>query len=85
MINNIIDTGVSPQKGHIYLIIIIGLLLFSPYNLLLNSTYRGSPDLHAIMETTGALLAIIAGLSMILRFYTLGNRLYLFIGLAFCF
>lgn len=90
MIRNLINTWVSPQnstftekKRHIYLIIIFAVLLFSPYNLLLNSTYQGSSDPHSIIETTGGLLAIIAGLAFILRFYTLGNRLYLFIGLAF--
>ncbi|MBC8873514.1 MAG: hypothetical protein H8E44_29090 [Planctomycetes bacterium] len=58
-------------------------LLSSLYPLLAGSTYRGSADVHATIETTAALLGLIAGFSLVARFYALGNRLHLLIGLAF--
>ena len=59
------------------------ILLSSVYPLLAKSSYRGSGDLHATMELAGALLALIAGGAIVTRFYALGDRFHLFIGLAF--
>ena len=47
------------------------------------SAYRSSPDLHGTLEVAGALFGIVAGLALALRFYVLGNRFHLLIGLAF--
>ncbi len=43
----------------------------------------GSADAHGTIEWAGALFALIAGFALITHFRALGNRLYLFIGLAF--
>jgi signal transduction histidine kinase/CheY-like chemotaxis protein len=45
--------------------------------------YRGTPEFHATLETTGAFLALLAGTCFIARFYSLGNRFLLLVGLAF--
>ncbi len=53
------------------------------YPLLSNSSYKSSADFHAAIETTGAILGLIAGFALIAQFNLLRNRFYLFIGLAF--
>ena len=58
-------------------------LLASVWPLLAKSSYRGSADLHAAIEMVGALLGLVAGVAIVVHFYSLGNRLHLFIGLAF--
>ena len=58
-------------------------LLGSIYPLLLNSTYKGSPDIHATIELVGALIGVLAGIVLVIHFYVLGNRFYLLVGLAF--
>jgi len=58
---------------------LLGVIAFSTAR----SAYRGSPDLHGTIEVTGALFGVVAGLALALRFYVLGNRFHLLIGLAF--
>jgi len=58
-------------------------LLLLPILWTSGSTYRSTPDLHAAMEVVGSLLGLAAGLAFVLRFYAMGSRLLLFIGLAF--
>jgi len=58
-------------------------VLGSVYPFLARSSHMGTPDDHGTIEWVGALFGIVAGLAMITRFYALGNRLHLFIGLAF--
>ena len=53
------------------------------YAPLARSAYQGSADLHAAIDSVGALLALISGFALIARFYSLGNRFHLFIGLGF--
>ncbi len=53
------------------------------YPLLSNSSYKSSADFHAAIETTGAILGLIAGFALIVQFNLLRNRFYLLIGLAF--
>jgi PAS domain S-box-containing protein len=74
----------SPEQKSIYLSVLAltMVLLASIYPLLANSTYEGSSDLHATIEMVGALLGVIAGIALVVHCYTLGNRFYLFIGLA---
>ena len=40
-------------------------------------------DAHGMVEWIGALFALVVGLALVMHFAALGNRLYLFIGLAF--
>ncbi|MFA6133483.1 MAG: PAS domain S-box protein [Phycisphaerae bacterium] len=57
------------------------LLLICPLPTILKIT--GTSYSHGTIEWVGAMFAVVAGLAAISRFYVLGNRLYLFIGLAF--
>ncbi len=59
------------------------LVLMSLFPVLENSNYKSSADFHSIIEITGSMIGLVVGLAFMLRFYTMGNRLYLFIGLAF--
>jgi signal transduction histidine kinase/ActR/RegA family two-component response regulator len=70
-------------QRNIFILIIIMLFLASFYPALTISSYKGSADLHATIEMVGSLLGLIAGFAMVMRFYTLGNRFHLLIGLAF--
>jgi PAS domain-containing protein len=58
-------------------------LLSSAFPFLVKSSYRGSPDLHAAMELAGAVVGLVTGVVLVSCFCSLGNRLHLFIGLAF--
>lgn len=62
---------------------LFSIILLSVYPLIDDSSYRGSSDFHATIEMVGACFAIIAGLALIVHFYSFGDRLYLLIGLAF--
>ncbi len=71
------------EKLHLLILIVIMGLLASVAPLLAHSAYRGSADLHAAMELASTLFGVLAGLSLILRHSSLGNRFHLLIGLAF--
>lgn len=75
----------SPMQQRKYLIALILLLACaaSAYSLAANSAYKGNPHAYATLEMTGALFGLVAGLAMVVRFYTLGNRFHLLVGLAF--
>jgi methyl-accepting chemotaxis protein len=68
---------------YLFALAITMILLASVYPLLVNSTYKGSSDLHATIEMVGALFGIVAGIALVVHFYTMGNRFYLATGLAF--
>jgi len=70
-------------RAHLVILVFIVVLLSSVYPLLAQTAHRGSADLHAALEMTGALLGLIAGFALVARFYALGSREYLLIGLAF--
>ncbi len=75
----------SPQQKRgrfIALAAWMALLAFA-YPLVAKLAYVGSADAHGTIESVGALFALIAGFALITHFYSLGNRMYLFIGLAF--
>ncbi len=71
------------MSRNFFILIGLMLLLASLYPVLYHSAYKGNPDTHAAVEMIGSLLGLIAGFAMVMRFYTLGNRVHLFIGLAF--
>jgi len=75
----------SPVQARRYLfaLALVMALLASVYPRLGTSAYQGSADLHATVEVVGALLGLMAGFALIVRFYTLGNRFHLIVGLAF--
>jgi len=71
----------NKERGYLIILFFVLLLLSCIYPILSKSLYRGSSDLHATIEMVGAFFGLITGFAMIMRFYTLGNRLHLFIGL----
>lgn len=71
------------MRARLLLLALILILLGCIHPLLGQTTYRGSSDLHATIEMTGALLGLIAGFALVARFYALGNRFYLLVGLGF--
>ncbi len=73
----------AQERGYLIVLALMMILLASVYPLLRQSVYEGSSDLHATIEMVGALFGLVAGVALIVRFYTLGNRFHLFIGLAF--
>ena len=69
-----------------YLVILAGLavvLLLCVYPLLAQPSHGGSSDLHFTIESVGGLIGLLAGFALIARFYALGNRFHLLIGLGF--
>jgi len=75
-------SSVQTRKGLLYAAVGLGLLL-TIYPLLAMLNYAGTSESHGTIEWVGAVIAIIAGLAMVSRFHVQGNRLHLFIGLAF--
>ena len=75
--------SISQSRNRILLLAAILLVLSGVYPFLIGSSYKGSADLHGIIEMVGSLMGLIAGISLITRFYSLGNRFHLYIGLAF--
>ena len=72
-----------PEFLQIGFVVLTMCLLGSIFPLLLSSTYKGSPDIHATLEMAGALLGMLAGTVLVVHFYALGNRFYLLVGLAY--
>ncbi len=64
------------------LVILLG-LLEAAYPVFSTPDYRGSEQFHATIEMTGAVIGLLAGAGFIIRFYSLGNRFHLLVGLAF--
>lgn len=58
-------------------------LLAIPYPVVATATFRAGLDLHTTIKIIGALFGLVTGLALVMRFYALGNRFYLFLGLAF--
>jgi signal transduction histidine kinase len=54
-----------------------------PLPLLFDVDYTGSHDLHASIEVIGGLIGLVVGVTFLLRFTTLGDRVHLLFGLAF--
>jgi methyl-accepting chemotaxis protein len=73
----------AQERWHLVLLALVMLALASVGPQLPGTRYRGSADLHATIEMVGALFGLITGIALVSRFYTLGNRFHLFIGLAF--
>ena len=84
-VKNAILSMHSHMQQRTYLIIMgaILILLAFIYPLLTQSSHQGNQDIHSTMEIIGSLFALVTGLSLLIHFYTLSNRLFLFTGLAF--
>jgi len=57
--------------------------LFAIAILFQESGYRGSTQLHTIMEVIATLLALIVGIVALVRYYSKKDNMYLFIGMGF--
>ena len=75
----------STKQERRYLVILgaVIVLLGSVQPFLLQSSYKGSAELHAAFDVFGGLLGLISGLALVAHYSSLGNRIYLFLGLAF--
>jgi PAS domain S-box-containing protein len=73
----------AQERRHLLALAIIITLLASIYPLVAKSEYMGGADFHATIEAVGGLLGLVAGVALVVRFYTLGNRFHLIMGLAF--
>ncbi len=75
----------TPAQQSLYLFLLAGLLALAGlgYPLLQQSTWRADADTHAFLEMVGGLVGLLAGLSFITRFYSLGDRFHLLVGLGF--
>ena len=58
-------------------------MLASAYPLLARWGHEGTSDAHATLEMVGSLMGLMAGFALVIRFYTLGRRFDLLVGLAF--
>lgn len=62
------------------------LLCFSPllfYPLVAGSGWRSSSDVHAILELASSLMAMTAGVMVLLHFFTTGRMFFLFVSVGF--
>jgi PAS domain S-box-containing protein len=73
----------AQETRYLLLLLVLIACACAAFPLLDTASYRGTADRHAMIETVGALIGLLAGLAFIIRFYVLGNRSHLFIGLAF--
>ncbi|NUQ66010.1 MAG: response regulator [Pirellulales bacterium] len=62
---------------------VLGGVLASVHLLIRRSGDGGTADFHAAIEMMGALVGMLAGMGFIARFYALGQRFQLIVGLAF--
>jgi signal transduction histidine kinase len=81
---------VRPDRGRqaplwrtILLFVAVSVLLMAPLPLLVDVPYESSADLLATMEVVGGIIGLTAGLTFVLRFTALGDRIHLLFGLAF--
>jgi hypothetical protein len=77
------DGSRSEERRFLLILVFILLLLAAVYPLLWVSGYRGSAEAHATIEVLGGILGLLPGAGFITRFWSLGQRFYLFVGLAF--
>ena len=75
----------TPAAQSFYLFLLAGLLALAglAYPLFLQSAWRTDADTHALLEVVGGLVGLLAGISFITRFYSLGHRFHLLVGLGF--
>ncbi len=75
----------SPAEQSLYLVLlaVVFALLGAVFPLLQASSFQGTHDLHAFIEMLGAAVGLLAGTGFITRFYSLGYRFHLLVGLAF--
>lgn len=74
--------GSTPiRRARIYWAVGLGLMGF--YALLRDSDWLGTPTLHTLMESVATMLAITVGAMALVRYYTLKETIFLFIGAGF--
>ncbi|MFT5470253.1 MAG: putative ATPase/signal transduction histidine kinase [Verrucomicrobiales bacterium] len=75
------SVGKMHRRARIYFGLFIG--LFLAFLLLRGVSWKGSVQLHTLMEVAATLLALGVGIMAILRFYSRRTNTFLFIGTAF--
>lgn len=73
----------SQQRLHLAALIALLAIALAPYLLMPRDSFLGDLAAHTTIELIGGLFGMCTGFALILRFYTLGNRYHLLIGLAF--
>jgi PAS domain S-box-containing protein len=73
----------TQQRWHWFILAVLLLALAAVCPGAVRSNYRGGPDLHSAVEALGAACGLLVGIALVVHFYSLGNRLYLFIGLGY--
>ncbi|NQT18581.1 MAG: PAS domain S-box protein [Planctomycetes bacterium] len=73
----------AQERRYIIALIVVMAVLACLYPALKATSYKGSADSHAAIEMAGALAGLVAGFALVMRFYALGSRFHLLIGLAF--
>lgn len=69
--------------GDVALLLAILLAALAPIVPLRRANFQGGLELYATIEMMGAIFGLLTGFALCLRFYSLGNRYHLFVGLAF--
>jgi|GEM_PF-5374288 len=73
---------INPHRNKVYLILAIVLTLLYVY--LRGSDWQGTKNLHTVMEAVSTVLALMVGITSLIRFYSNKQEyLYLFIGAGF--
>jgi PAS domain S-box-containing protein len=75
------DTQVARRRMFTYICLTVALV--AVYVPLTRSAWKGSADLHTIVETLGTLMAAMVGVLALARFYARKNNHILYIGTAF--
>ena len=73
----------AQERRYLVIMAVVVVLLGSVFPFLMESRYKAPPDFHAVLNLFGSLLGVIAGLALVAHFYSLGERIYLFLGMAF--
>ena len=73
----------ASERYYVALLLVLLAVLVAIAPLLRASTYLGSRETHAVLEMIGALLGLLVGAGFIARFYCLGQRFQLLVGLAY--
>ena len=71
------------ERQYLLILLLVLLCLASAYPLIRFSTYHGSAESHGTVEIVGGILALLTGAGLVTRFWSLGQRFHMFVGLAF--
>jgi diguanylate cyclase (GGDEF)-like protein/PAS domain S-box-containing protein len=73
----------AQERRYLVVLAVVVVLLGSVFPLLMQTSYTATAELHATLDIVGSLLGVIAGLALVAHYSSLGDRISLFLGLAF--